>query len=137
MEDMSLLSERPRQEAALLLATGKRADLAMLQLFQLHQANRFVDRGVILASIPPPPTRPDETAHFDQGTDGRGKIPVHLLALRQIGKLAIRSAYGVSVKRNRSGLDLEKPTESLEQRAFPCTVWAEQRDALATLRGEA
>jgi hypothetical protein len=50
----------------------------MLQIFKLHQPDRFIDRRIILASVAAPPARAQKSPHLDQAAHRRRKIPIHL-----------------------------------------------------------
>ena len=78
-----------------------------------------------------PPAGPEKTSHFHQPADGRGKIPIDILALRQISELRIGSTNRMPVKADFPGFEGQQAAERLEQSAFAGPVRADERDAAA------
>ena len=102
-KNVGLLRERPREKGALLLPTGKRADLPRGQIGQLHRAQGEIDsRGVRFAETAPLADA-HVTAHLHHPAHGDGKIPVDHAALRQIGDVSIRAHFSVTAENDLAG----------------------------------
>ncbi len=129
------LRHRARQEGALLLAAGERADLPVGEVFEPGGGQGLVHRPVVFRAEASPATQRRVTAHLGQAAHGQREIPVHHAALRQVGDGTFRAGVAVLVRvePDAAGLDGRQADDALEQRRFARAVGSEQPDAPAAV----
>jgi hypothetical protein len=84
-QNVRFLSQSTGDEGALLLAAGEGADLAVLEIAQLHAGERALDDLGVVTRILPPPAEIRVAAHLDEAAHGDGEVPVDVATLRQVG----------------------------------------------------
>lgn len=82
-EDMRFLRQGTGDEGALLLATAESADLAILEVEQVHRGEGSFDDFVVVTRERAPPAEIRVSAHLDEAAHGDGEVPINVATLAE------------------------------------------------------
>src|SRR5690606_1999189 len=127
-DELALLGKGTRQEDALLLAAGKLADLPVAIVGHADPGKRSVDRLAILRARPPQPAHAAVAAHHHDILDQYREVPVHFLALRDIGdEIGAQRRLGRTAENaDASGGERDETHDGLEQGRLAGAVDADE-----------
>jgi hypothetical protein len=136
-QNVGFLRQRTGDEGALLLAAGEGADLAVLEIAQLHAGERALDDLGVVTRILPPPAEIRITAHLDEAAHGDGEVPVDVATLRQVGEFVAAAGERFAAPEDLAAVCGDESGEGFEQRALARAVRADEGHAAAAFGGEA
>ena len=127
-DDLACSAERPRKQDTLLLAAGKIAVTAVLQIFNCHTAHRIRRKCLFFLSVECPPAKPGLASGNYDLIDRCRKIALYF---RLLGKVADLIRFQSVAVINGSGKRLLKMQERLHQGRLSRSVFTDNTKVAA------
>src|SRR6266446_8023677 len=119
---MRFLGKCASQKSALLLTTGKSADLTVAKKFEFHRLKGSIDRLTVLFSECFPPSQGLISPHFHHSAHCDREIPIDHRALRQIRYFRDGRAPIMAMESHRASFNRHKTNHCLEKGGFAGAV---------------
>ena len=98
---------------ALLLAAAEGADLAVLEVEQVHRSERTLDDFGVVAGKRAPPAEVRVAAHLDEAANGDGEVPIDVATLRQVGDLMAAAGERLATPEDAAAVRPDEASEGL------------------------